>query len=556
MKFGTWSSKLKAVRRNLARFWPIPVVFSLILLLKVFSESPEHPEKLWEYPDVEVLYVCLLGVLSALLLFGDLFTARYATATHAFPVTRKQLFWERVLSGLVMGLIPAAFGFCVAVLYLGNLEAPILWMLYMIPCWVYGLALGSFSAVLSGSWFGAVCTAFLFSFGLPLTELAVCYVVEGLLVGLSLNNGLVSVLFCHAIRFATTIDNDPNWLTLIFAIPECLLLFALAYLFYRRRKLETAGDLIAFPWMKVVMKVFLSLAGGITLGAIFESVLGLDYDTFSLGRTLAWLIPGILLAMLAAEMIVEKTIRVFRKKQLARYALCLLLAVGISAILWFDPVGIQTRVPEQEDIVSAKISVNYQGFTAVSPEAIAAVSELHEAVIQERTLSRRVSGECYITFEYTLKSGATVCREYRLLFPNGYYGSIQIHPLEQEIAAFMNEPRWALSYLLQQELDAKSAEDLLEKRYELQSPVSIELYDNTNAITMALPAPRENMLLYHIWQDIENGTIQIYPQKYSKGAEYRISFEYRNGANPSYYNYLWLTDSSSNTWQFLDGLFL
>lgn len=554
MKLGTWSSKLKAVRRNLARFWPVSVCFTLFLLLLVFSVNPEYSERLWEYPDFEPVLVSALGFVAALLLFGDLFTARYATATHAFPVTRKQLFWERVISGLVMGLLPAVLSFGIAALYLKDLEAPILWMCYVIPCWVYGLALGSFSAVLSGSWFGTVCTAFLFSFGIPLTEATARYVSEALLVGTVAGNIPYSGILCPIIAFVN-MGNELSVGTSLFALGESLVFFAAALLLYLRRKLESAGDFLAFPWMKVVMKAFISLTGGIGLGIIFESVLGLDYGIFSLGRTLAWLLPGVLLATLAAEMIVEKTIRVFGKKRLMRYGLYLVLTAGISALLWWDPVGIQTRVPEQEEIIGVEIKVDEIRFSATSAEAVAAVRELHQAVLAERFHCGRNHSHTNVTFTYTLNNGATVHREYHLFLYGDDIPLAMTHPLDVQISDFINEPRWAISCLLRQELTAKSAEGVLANQYSLQDPVSIVIRDCVSNLSVTLSPNQQNILLYNLWKDMEADTTDsiLYRTGYDTNG-YELAFSNRNPSINGLELY-WVNDRDSYTGQYLDQLF-
>ena len=89
------------------------------------------------------------------------------------------------------------------------------------------------------------------------------------------------------------------------------------WLLYRKRPSEAAGDAIAFPWLRILVRWAVGLCGGLGLGLFLSSfVLG---GSRSLAKLLLCQVFMGLLCFVAAQMLLQKTFRVFRRswKELA-----------------------------------------------------------------------------------------------------------------------------------------------------------------------------------------------------------------------------------------------
>lgn len=188
---------------------------------------------------------------------------------------------------------------------------------------------------------------------------------------------------------------------------------AASLLVYRRRHMETAGDIVAVKWLKPVFKY------GFTLGV----ALMFNYITINMalqnsigGPRAAVLVTvllcaGAVIGFYGAEMLMQRSTHVFRSRPLGLVISCALLA-GMVLGCELDPAGYEQRIPQREDIQYVRIFNSWRGLATDDPEAIDLYLSLHEAIPQNKAHNESSSVFRYMRLEYQLSDGSIFRRDY------------------------------------------------------------------------------------------------------------------------------------------------
>lgn len=191
-----------------------------------------------------------------------------------------------------------------------------------------------------------------------------------------------------------------------------LVLLALGWLLYRKRPSETAGDAIAFPWLRILVRWTVGLCGGLGLGLFLSNfVLG---GPRSLAKLLLCQVFMGLLCFVAAQMLLQKTFRVFRRswKELAALAAAM---VALTLAIRADVLGVQYRVPDVPQVDNVQVMVSRcdgGNFLASDSTAIETVTSLHRAILEQGSENTDGSRVLYVSFYYTMKNGQEIRRNY------------------------------------------------------------------------------------------------------------------------------------------------
>ena len=437
-------------KKNLARFWPLwggasaigalfPLAFLAILIREgsFFGETMSDPLDItrcyyevvaWIIPTISLLYAALC----ALAAWGWLYNPKSVGMYHSLPVTRKGLFVTDFLSGMSMMLIPYAVTgtLCVAVFaVVGGLD-PV------------GLGVTILSVLGLSFFFFASATAVAFITGNPFAFAGFYFIFHFIAAGLEWLVTLLTTMFYFgversyqgAIEFLsptmyltrklnvdtvyTQILNPEGWeqavlesvtlvngwLIAVYTLVGVVLL-AFAWGLYRRRRSESAGDVVAVGWMKPVFRygvaLCAALAGGMALyGLFFE-----DYRTAAsaLPMAVCMAVAG-LIGYYIASMLLAKSLRVFRGTWKGALA-TLLAAVALCFAVAADPLGMETWIPREEQVQQVRFWMRGWNGPGVSvllddPAAIRQVLEVHRAIVAEReTLDRdHFEGETHYAY--------------------------------------------------------------------------------------------------------------------------------------------------------------
>ena len=466
-------------RKNLSRYWPLwglasfgGALFPLAMLVNLLHsgfdfwtplETTQAYYNVLSYgvPVISIVY----AVLCAMAVWNYLYNARSVGLMHTLPIRREGLFVTNVLSGLVMMAIPYAVTgvliVLVSLLYGGFEPVGVLVTILGVAgesIFFFGLA--TFCAFIVGNVFMLPALYGLLNFLAVLTDFTVNLLAQGFCFGIySSYSGTVEwlspvVYLMQQIYADCTYEQQlassgpygqqyetsvltgvklvNGWLIAVYAAVGVVLM-VLAWLMYRRRRSESAGDVVAVGWMKPVFRyglaVFSAILGGRLLYALFwESFQNGLY--FTVLPMILCMIVGGAVGYYAASMLLAKTLRVFRSTWKGMLAVAL-GCIALCAAMKFDVFGVVRRVPAADSVKQVNLYAadsNYYLTPGQDDALIEEVRALHQAIINDKdyalTAASAASEACtdrevlyaYTTvrFTYTLNSGLKVERQYDL----------------------------------------------------------------------------------------------------------------------------------------------
>lgn len=431
-------------RNLLRRCWPVWAAYlaALVMVLPVslFNRLRMADDSMLLYLDMYLLssakyslYLSFVfGLLSAMAMFAFLYSTRGCGMINALPLKRETVFCTAWLTGLAPMLLCDGLVLGFTALTLGRaFQTHNLW----VWLWTalggnlafYGMA--SFCAMLTGSL--VVLPALYVVLNLAATVVESCLVnlLEKLVYGfMSVGNGrllwLSPIAKIHVDMHAgKTAQLSPFRLSAWEAVPiyaaAGLVLSVLALLLYRRRAMETATDTVAIPVLKPIFRYCMAFGTALVLASgVYSILLGGGFD----GRAAALLILvllllGAFLGYYAAEMLIQKTLRVFFSKWKGFAAVCLVL-VAFVAVAELDLTGYERRIPESGDVEWASLT---DGVKLRQPENLEKVIALHRSLLEHKS---QHEGDVHtmgthVTLDYQLRDGKHLHRHYYL---SGVYG--------------------------------------------------------------------------------------------------------------------------------------
>ena len=465
MRFATSCSKT-LIRSDWRRFWPIGFLYALIsffmLPLPVWvNRELTDGGALWgsrraaqvvrEMSPGFVILAFFFGLILAMAVYGYQMNGKSVGLMHALPVTRRRMFFSHFAAALsmltaancltfLMALLMEAVTGCVepgslllwlviteligffflafatlAVSVTGWLLAvPVIYVGFNFVVWAYWMILQALAGILYPS-YGSV-----FSYG---------GAVEWLTPVVRLMR-VTTDRYGPALRVGTRLydPGDRTLSTVLIYAAAGVVMLALAWLLYRKRHSETAGDAIAFRPLRPVARYVISIAAGLALGTmIYEMVTWGGRNVVAL---ILWQLAMGALAYCAVEMLLRKSFRIFdRRTAVGLLALWLVLAGTCLAMKW-DITGYEKRVPAAEQVQAVEVNgIAQVTLNSEDPETVQAVIDLHRALMEQRE-PENPWGRCSV--QYTLKNGSTMEREYRVDLEDG--------PARRTLTALLNRP--------------------------------------------------------------------------------------------------------------------
>lgn len=422
MKLRTSSFNFAIFRKDITRFSPVWVLYSVFLLLALmvlYGGSHEYMlSGVVSFGFWMIVVNLLYALLCAEVLFGDLFTSRMCNALHAFPARRESWFGIHVLSGLCFSLIPNLVFTALLVpgCSLDGPSAPWFLLVQSTLQFLFFFGTAVLCAQLVGSRFAMVVVYGLVNFGAMLIYWLLDTLYVPLLPGVVMDMGFFRY-FAPAVNFFamppmdgdygyhtyTLIHSFDGWLYLAIAAGVGAAFGVLALVLYRKRNLETAGDFIAVNWLKPVFLVSYTFV----MAAFFQ----MTYKLFIGSGEWVFMLLGIAVGYFTGQMFLLRSAKVFTKKCLMGFgvfALAVLVSLGLTLL---DPLGITRWVPDSEDVVSVELSQNYREVEISDPDMLEQVEQFHRTASQSYRGPDEYTGH-RIGLRYRLKNGITVQREY------------------------------------------------------------------------------------------------------------------------------------------------
>lgn len=509
------------LRRSLlkgAPLWGLWLLFWLLLLpVHLLTRQDLVPFELTRY-----LFDCLVvagtfgvffyGLAVAWLQFAWLYRTRSAYHYASLPIRRETQFVSRFLAGLLFHLGPALV---VTLLTMAagaakgeNVVVPALIFLAcstLMFLFYYGLAV--FCAHLTGHVAAMPVLYLIANFLAPVLEYVLLLVADALIFGLSANQHLwplwLSPLYYCLNRNVFSMEwlnrggvtigyVFTGWKPVLLFGAAGLVLAILAFLLFRRRRMESAGDVIAVSWLKPVFRYGVTLCCGLTLGMIIATLI-LNSSQIHFGTLLVCILFAAIVGFLAAEMLLEKTIRVFQKKNFLRLGGALVAMTLVLLACRYDVFGFTRYVPQADEVVSVSLD---GGKAVANSTVIEKTIALHQEIVANRheVEENRGSFRAY-RITYYLKDGGRVERYYRL--PVGDYSDPDPSSLGYRVEVLENDPTVLLENYF-----------FTSDQIRLDS-VSVEYYSRefNTYDQISLTAAQEETLVAAMRKDVSLGTL-------------------------------------------------
>lgn len=448
-------------RNYFRRFWPLPLAVLtsvlLLLLLPVMGRCQDAwgteqtrlfgvKSEIYGMAGVMTVLMLLAAFLSAVLVFHHLHSRREIQFYHALPLRRRCLFLTSYLCGFGMIAVPFLLGIgltMIAVAALGMAGAAVA-LLQLAGAGLAALLVFYSMAVIAccvaGQTFGAVLIYGGMNFAVIITvqgaqSLAAMF-MPGLVFGTAFVEWLTPVLRlvrATSLRYTALSDgmsdvvavnsygpsgelvpggfDEPMVLVVYAAVG--VLLSVLAGVLYQIRKGEMVGEMTAFPLVRSLCKIFGALVISVG-GAYVFLASGLFRRVIPFWAVLVSVLAAGAIGWYAAEMVVRKSFRVFRKRTAASCGILLAVLLCLMLTGELDLFGRVRYVPEPGQVKTATMVYNYgsNNDIEVTPEDAVA---LHTQTLahRESLMNNRYNGgydRLYIHYE--LQDGGSLTREY------------------------------------------------------------------------------------------------------------------------------------------------
>lgn len=476
-------------QKNMLRFWPIWVVYSIILAFMLplqvlvvdnyaYNTLTENiTELLWQmarYNEMGVFFGFTMGICVAMAIYSYLYTSRSACMMHALPIKRSSLFITNYLSGLSMVLLPnliIAFLTISASVCRGViLPVPVLiWLLLWSASFVFFFSFATFCAMLTGNLFALPAFYVIFNFIIIGLLGILTPIFEIFLYGFNGIDGLAAnivqwltpvLIFGRAILVVQSFGENgiddilvaQNFTVLAIYFAVSIAFTLLAYWLYQRHETESAGDIVCIKIVRTIFRYSVGFCGGVSLAILTVAILGLYANrTALIIFTVLW---GIV-SYFVAEMLLQKSFRVFKAWKGAVLIATLILAFYSS--LMFDVYGFQRVVPQSDDVTSVSLSLSTRqsnrsnNIVITDPDTIDQILALHQAIAAASDLAMS-----YDPTSYDTSSSNTDTSEINYLYLSYYNGNDTIlsrHyrniPIYKADLTSLGSITWALNQLVE-----------------------------------------------------------------------------------------------------------
>lgn len=433
MKSRTSFFNVTVFKKNITRFAPVWALYSVFLLmlmvLMAIDNSSFHfasnvADSITPFAIANFCY----ALVCAQLLFGDLYNSRMCNALHAMPLRREDWFVTNVVTGLVFSLVPnTVFAVICLPLVQELMAVPFLWLAAVTLQYVFFFGTAVLASYCVGNRF-AMSLVYIIINGFSLIAYWLvetlyaplmygviiredCFYVLSPLVNMVADKQYVNIEKLGAYAFARWyMGNGWGYLGICAAIGVGLL--AMALVAYRRRNLECAGDFVTIRWLAPIFLVLYTLCGGACCNAFFTLFIG-DESYF-------FLILGFVIGFFTGRMLLDRTVRVFRKRTFLGFGV-FILAFSLSFLaVRLDLFGITRWTPKASRIQSVSISTGgstyYNGrsdfLTLTDKAQIEDVLTIHRHGIENRLAGSDGEPDVRVNITYRMKDGSQRKREY------------------------------------------------------------------------------------------------------------------------------------------------
>ncbi len=446
MKSKTSFFNLTAFRKDILRYFPLWGLYTILLLLVLFGLSdgsaPYMADSMLEFASAMSWINLIYGGLCGVFLLMDLFNGRLCNALHAFPLRRESWLTTHILAGVLFSLVPNLLLTLLASLLLWEYAyIALIWLAVSTFQYLFFLGSAVLCGVCAGNLIGMGALYGIFHFITVLVQAVAELLYQPLLHGIrfttgnvyrflpvyQMSNGDYAIFKTHHTESSVYGVYEglvgASWRYLGICAGVGVVFAALAYLVYRRRQLESAGDFLS---LRPLAPLFLVICT-VGMGAIFYV-----FSELFNSKSYIMLVIGGVIGYFAGSMLLNRTLKVFNKKAFIRLGVIAAVFAGSLLLTSLDPLGVTRYVPAVDNVESAIIwgadkgayylaessllsytdSGNVQnGYRITDREELEDLQSFHRELTGYR-YTRGQGTQCDVRIQYKLKSGRTVTRYY------------------------------------------------------------------------------------------------------------------------------------------------
>jgi hypothetical protein len=381
--------------RDLRRAWPvwggasfIYVVFYIARFLTQYTrqlESVGHENiNLYMSLNETARFIAIADFLLVLVVFGFVNNSRSANFFFSMPLSRESLFLTKLAACLTAAFVPAFIAGLVPVLVSGGLEVAWFLMLQLMLAHVFFLGMALLCMSMLGQSVAYAAIAFIFQFlGMVIISFSYSF-IRMILYGLVVYRYNYSLFeeILNPMQYFAGNDGRESFTTGFILAGLGIVFGVIAFIAFKKRDAESAGDIIAFKFLRPVFKYGVAACSAMFFTMIMMESFNIYAITFrNLAAVCFMIVISTAIGYFTAEMLIHKKFNVF-KKSFGGFAVAAAVLVGVMCFVKFDVLGLEKRVPNIDDIEW----VSVEGGMYDEREDIENVIALHEFLINGKEI--------------------------------------------------------------------------------------------------------------------------------------------------------------------------
>lgn len=379
------------------------------------------------YIGIPIFLALIVPTVVALLIFRFIHSKKQAIFTHSLPCSRRAIFVSSVSAAFTLMLVPILLNGIILVL----LSVSAFGRFFTVADCMVWMGLNAFGVFLmfSCSAFSAMLT------GNSFAMIAINIILHGFLFVTAVTLGVMADVFLYGfnnVNYVYDILAENNFAVVVFQFIDrnfradltsfklcefsffALVLYVLSYILYKKRRIETVGDVAGFKCLNHVLKYLVTFLVTMFGFAVFSSYIAANITVFVI---ICIIVSAI--AYFASEMVLKKTVSVlYAWKGYVGFAVFFICLSSLFAFTSF--FGFETKVPEADKVEEATIYnyyyVSQEPYTDdrnVIDMIIKTHGEFTDEVPALNTAMRyTTTQETRIHIRYKLKDGKVIQRVY------------------------------------------------------------------------------------------------------------------------------------------------
>jgi len=459
------SCDLALRRADWRRFWPLLFLYAAVWLMALpmsiwnrrwsvynadtLQDALVRVENtIYDSVTASVVVSAIFAVLLAMTLYGYLMNSRSVGLMHSLPVNRTKQFFNHFLVGVEIFTLVHVVTVIISVLVMSGYgviawEGILTWFAVAELTSLFFFSLATLCAMVTGwviaipviyvgvnamfvAFYGLLQMMFdMFYWGYSSTDFPV--LISWLtpfyrLIDLVSN----TYVYREGMEYAEHHLSPEGWTALIVYTLVAVVFTVVAWLFYKARRSESAGDAIVFDWLRPIVLYVMSVVGGLGFGFLLYYLMDLANSESLLALLVCQIIGG-LVVYFAVQMLLQKSFKVFNRRGWLGAALLAVMLIVISAVVKFDLLGYERFVPEEDKVVSVDFngSMMAEYIYTEDAERIAKITAIHRAILAQGEDNAWEweevpnSFRCHFSIDYDLTNGTHIRRNYNLTVEKG-----------------------------------------------------------------------------------------------------------------------------------------